>query len=93
MLQTSYVDSRWHQNWTHTSLLHFFYCWDTEIRKIVIFWVKRSVPENFQREKFSGIPTMEPLRTQDSENVVGLGDRASVIAAESEVIGQKTVVL
>ena len=56
----------------------FFYCWDTEIRKIVIFWVKRSVPENFQRENFPGQVPTESLRTQDSENVVGLGDRASI---------------
>ena len=36
------------------------------------------VPENFQREKFSGLLPTESLRTQDSENVVGLGDQASV---------------
>ena len=35
----------------------------------VIFWVKRSIPENFQRENFSGQVFMESLRTQDSENV------------------------
>ena len=35
----------------------------------MIFWVKRSLPENFQREKFSGLSTTESLRTQDSENV------------------------
>ena len=33
----------------------FFYRRDTEIREKVIFWVKRSVPENFQRENFSGL--------------------------------------
>ena len=52
----------------------------------VIFWVKRSVPENFQRESFSGLLPKESLGTKGSENVVGLGDRASVlIAAQSEV--------
>ena len=40
--------------------------------------VKRPVPENFQREIFSGSVPMESLRTQDSYNIIGLGDRASV---------------
>ena len=52
-----------------------------EIRKKVIFWVKRSVPENFQREKFLGLLPKESLGTQGSENF-------EVIAAQSEVIGQ-----
>ena len=42
------------------------------------FFVNRSVPENFQRENFSGLVPTESLRTQDSENVVVLGDRACV---------------
>ena len=46
--------------------------------KKVIFWVKRSVPENFQQENFLGLLPTESLRTQHSENVVGLGGRASV---------------
>ena len=33
------------------------------------FFVKRSVPENFGRENFSGQVPTESLRTQDSENV------------------------
>ena len=33
------------------------------------FWVKCSVPENFQRENFLGQVPTESLRTQDSENV------------------------
>ena len=33
------------------------------------FFIKRSVPENFQRENVSGQVPMESLRTQDSENV------------------------
>ena len=42
------------------------------------FFVKHSVPENFQREIFSGPVPTESLRTQDPENIVGLGDPASV---------------
>ena len=44
-------------------------CVCTKIRKKVIFWVKRPVPENFQWENFSGQVPTESLRTQDSENV------------------------
>ena len=33
------------------------------------FLVNRSVPENFQKENFSGQVPSESLRTQDSENV------------------------
>ena len=33
------------------------------------FFVKRSIPENFQQENFSGQVPTESLRTQDSENV------------------------
>ena len=36
------------------------------------------VPENFQGEVFSGPVPTESLRTQDPENIVGLGDPASV---------------
>ena len=73
-LQTNYVDGRWHQNWAHTSPLHLFsVC--TDIREKVIFWVKRSVPKNFQQEIFLGLLPTESLSTQHSENVVGLGDR------------------
>ena len=35
----------------------------------MIFWVKHSVPENFQEENFSGMGPTESLRTQNSENV------------------------
>ena len=45
----------------------------------MIFLVKRFVPENFQRENFSGPAPTESLRTQDSEHIVGLGDRASFL--------------
>ena len=45
------------------------------------FFVKRSVPENFGRENFSGQVPTESLRTQDSENVLKiiLGDQASAL--------------
>ena len=51
----------------------------TEISEKVIFVVKLSVPQNFQLEIFSGPVPTESLRTQDSENVFGLGERASVL--------------
>ena len=47
----------------------FFLFEDTEISEKGNFFVKRSVPENFQRENFSGQVPTESLRTQDSENV------------------------
>ena len=37
------------------------------------FFVKRSVPEHFQRENFPGQVPTESLRTQDSENVYERG--------------------
>ena len=42
---------------------------DTEISEKWNFFVKRSVPENFLRENFSGQVPTESLCTQDSENV------------------------
>ena len=46
----------------------FFICVHGNSRKSDLE-VKRSVPENFQRENFSGQVPTESLRTQDSENV------------------------
>ena len=66
-------------NIKRTRARYIFYCVCTEIGEKVIFWVKHSVPENFQQENFSGLLPTEYLRTQDSENVVGLGDRAYVL--------------
>ena len=40
-----------------------------EIREKRKIFGNRSVPENFQRENFSGQVPTESLRTQDSENV------------------------
>ena len=59
----------------------------------MFLWVKRSVPENFQWEIFLGLLPTGSLRTQDSENVVGLGDRASVSKLQRLKIGQKQVLL
>ena len=47
----------------------FFSRRDTKIGEEVNFLVKRSVPENFQWENFSGQVPTESLRTQDSENI------------------------
>ena len=47
----------------------FFLFEDTEISEKWNFFVKRSVPENFGRENFSGQVPTESLRTQDSEYV------------------------
>ena len=55
-------------NIEHTRPTSFF-CLCTEIGENMFFFVKRSVPENFQRENFSGQVPTESLRTQDSENV------------------------
>ena len=53
-----------------TQARYFLFCLkDTEISEKRNFFVNRSVPENFQREKISGQVPTESLRTQDSENV------------------------
>ena len=57
----------------------FFTVGTHKFAKKVIFWVKRSLAENFQQGLFLGLQPTESLRTQHSENVVGLGDRASVL--------------
>ena len=58
----------------------FFSRLDTEICGKVIFWVKRSLPKVFIGKFFGGQYSRNPLRsvihTQDSENIVGLGNRA-----------------
>ena len=41
--------------------------------------LKRSVPENFQQGNFLGLVPTESLRTQDSENIIGLGDQVSIL--------------
>ena len=52
-----------------TRARYFFLFEDTEISEKWIFFVNRSVPENFQWENFLGQVPTESLRTQDSENV------------------------
>ena len=56
----------------------FFLCVCTEIGEKVDLFVKCSVPGNFQQENFGGLVPTESLRTQDSENIVSLGDQAFV---------------
>ena len=68
-VQTSYWESLWHQNCGFTSPILFFWRWQEKSVKKWNFFVKRSVPENFQREIFLGQVPTESLRTQDSENV------------------------
>ena len=80
----------------HESATLFFSRRDTEIGEKVIFWVKRSVPENVQREIFLGLLPTESLCTKDSENVVDNGWqslRFEVTGAQREIIGQKRVSL
>ena len=52
-----------------TRARYFFLEAAREISEKWNFFVKRSVPENFQWENFSGQVPTESLRTQDSENV------------------------
>ena len=54
--------------WVHEPAT-FFLVAAREISEKWNFFVKRSVPENFQRENFPGQVPTESLRTQDSENV------------------------
>ena len=63
----------WKQKWASKLWVHepdtFFLEAAREISEKWNFFVKRSVPENFGRENFSGQVPTESLRTQDSENV------------------------
>ena len=52
----------------------FFFEAAREISEKWNFFVNCSLPENFQLEIFSGPVPTESLRTQDSENIFGLGD-------------------
>ena len=55
----------------------FFLFEDTEISEKWNFLVNRSIPENFQRENFSGQVPTESLHTQDSEEGYGLSSRTT----------------
>ena len=57
-----------------TRARNIFLCLCTEIGVKVFF----SVPKNFEGGIFLGPVPTESLRTQDSENIVGFGDRTSV---------------
>ena len=52
-----------------TRARYFFLEASRDISEKRNFFVNHSVPENFQREKFSGQVPTESLHTQDSENV------------------------
>ena len=56
----------------HTRARNIFFRRDTEIGEKVNFVVKRSIPQSFQGQNFSGPVPTESLRTQDSEKIVGL---------------------
>ena len=58
--------------------LRYFIRPDTEIDEKVIFLVILFVAEIFQQETFSGLVPTEPLRTENSEKVFGLGFGGSV---------------
>ena len=51
------------------------------------FFVNRSVPENFQKENFSGQVPSESLRTQDSENLYERGVQNLLILFWSPEVG------
>ena len=56
------------------------------------FFVKRSVPENFRRENFSGQVPTKSLRTQNSENLYERGVQKvfdSILVAQSRVSATK----
>ena len=57
-LQMSYVEGRWLQNCDRSKPTDYFTRVKQKLVKICIIFIKRSSPENFQRENFSkGVPT------------------------------------
>ena len=70
----------------------FFSCLCTESGEKEIFLVERSVPENFQQEKFFGASTFGILTHSEFRKYSRFGLpslRFEVIAAQSKVIGKK----
>ena len=57
---------------------YIFLCVCSEICEKVNFLVKRYIHKKFPTGKISGPVLRETLRTQDSENIIGFGDLASV---------------
>ena len=93
-LRTSYVEGRWHQNWAHRSLLHFFMCVHGNSRKSnflgkTLRTRKFSTKKNFGAAT-SGILTHSGFRKYSLFGWPSL--RFEVIEAQSQVIGQKPVV-
>ena len=78
-VQTSYMRGRWHKLIAHEPAT-FFFRQDTEIGEKAIFFGKTLLTRKFSTGKFfwAGTHGTETLRTQDSENIVGLGGRDSV---------------
>ena len=94
-LQTSYVEGWWHQNWAHTSPLHFF---TVRTRKFAKkwFWGKALRTHKLSTGRFFGAGTHGILTHSGFRKYSRLGWPSllfEVIAAQSEVIGQKPVVL
>ena len=61
-----------------TRACYLFLCMCKKTLEKVIFLVKHSVPPKFSTVKFSGASTTESLRTQDSKDIICLGDKASI---------------
>ena len=55
-----------------------FLCRYTEIGKKENFFGATLCTRKFTRRNFLGLASTEPLRTQDSENILALGDQASI---------------
>ena len=94
-LQTSYVEGRCHQNWAHTSPLHFF---TVRTRKFAKKWFGGKVlrTRKISTGRFFGAGTHGILTHSGFRKYSRLGWPSllfEVIAAQSEVIGQKPVVL
>ena len=65
-LQTSYVEGRWHQNWAHTSPLHFFTVGTRKFAKKWFFGCNAPYPKILNGKIFRGYYPRNPyeLRIQ-----------------------------
>ena len=96
MLQTSYVEGCWHQNWVHTSPLHFFIECARKFKKKSDFLGKTLCTRKFSTGKFFGASTHGILTYSGFRkcNCFGWPSlRFEVTVAQNEVIGQKLEVL
>ena len=81
-----YLNAFWHwipliftgMIWNTTCMTAFFYVVTGKLAKKRTFLVQRFVPENLTTRIFLGLASTEPLCTQDSENILALGDQASI---------------